>query len=432
MIRGGCRTKEMSNFFSKLFTTTSAKGNGSVTDAAWCNVDLGAPDQILGITEAYKKDSSPLKINLGVGAYRDGEGRPKVLESIKRAEKDILSHNKEYAAIGGVEEFIHLSASLAYGTTKGPMSLEDGSLTMVQSISGTGALRLGGEFIKKYYKLSKTVLLPIPTWGNHNAIFECSALQIKGYRYYDKNTNGLDLASMLKDLSDAAQGSIVLLHACAHNPTGVDPTRDEWKEIESLCKKKKFLVFFDMAYQGFASGQPDDDAWALRHFISEGHYPLVAQSYAKNMGLYGERAGTLSVWSELKNQKEILSQLKKIIRPMYSSPPIHGALLASKVLGDPEIREEWLAEVGEMSERIKKMRSLLKKKLEDLGSKKAWNHITDQIGMFCYTGLTPEQVDHLTQEHHIYLTRDGRISIAGITEDNVDHLAKAIHSVTSS
>ena len=302
----------------------------------------------------------------------------------------------------------------------------------MQSLSGTGALRLGGEFLRRFYPGNKTILMPTPTWGNHGPIFKDSGLAVGSYRYFDPKTNGLDLAGMLADLKAAPEGSIVLLHACAHNPTGVDPSAEQWREIAQVCKERNLFPFFDMAYQGFASGKPDKDAAAVRAFVSSGHSILLAQSYAKNFGLYGERVGALSVvCADAKEAEAVASQLKIVIRPMYSNPPVHGARLVSTILQSQDLTKLWAQEVDHMAQRIISMRTKLRSLLENkYRSSMPWNHITDQIGMFCYTGLKAEQVARLTKDYHVYLTKDGRISIAGITEANVEHLASSIHNVT--
>lgn len=252
------------------------------------------------------------------------------------------------------------------------------------------------------------------------------------YRYYDNSTKGLNLTGLISDLNNAPEGSIVLLHVCAHNPTGVDPTSDQWKTILRVVKEKKLFVFFDMAYQGFASGDCDQDAFALRMFVNENVPLCLAQSFAKNMGLYGERVGTFSIITSSSVEREVvLSQLKLVIRPMYSSPSLNGARIVAVVLNDNLLRKEWMAEVKIMATRIMQMRALLKQNLVDMGSILDWNHIINQIGMFCFTGLNEKQVGILTNEFHIYLTKDGRISISGITSANIKYLASAIHSVTS-
>lgn len=222
-----------------------------------------------------------------------------------------------------------------------------------------------------------------------------------------------------------------MLHACAHNPTGVDPTPEQWAELSALIKKKNLFPFFDMAYQGFASGSVDKDAFAVRYFVKEGHQIALAQSYAKNMGLYGERAGAFSLITSSKEEADrTMSQLKILIRPLYSNPPIHGARIVSTILGSPALRNEWLGDVKEMADRIISVRATLRANLEKLGSQRNWQHITDQIGMFCFTGMNGDQCARLSKEFSIYLTKDGRISMAGVTSKNVDYLAKGIFEVT--
>ncbi|KAK9369339.1 pyridoxal phosphate-dependent transferase [Lipomyces kononenkoae] len=405
--------------------------NAIRTISAWSKVPLGPPDAILGITEAYKADQFEEKINLGVGAYRDDNGKPYVLPTVKEAELRLISQllDKEYAGITGVGAFTKLAARLAYSPSS-PVIKED-RVAITQSISGTGALRIGGEFLARWYPYNKTIYLPTPTWANHGAVFRDSGLDVKSYRYYDKATISLDIDGMLQDIETAPENSIILLHACAHNPTGVDPTPEQWRRISDVVKKRNHFVFFDMAYQGFASGDFDRDAFALRYFVEQGHQLVLAQSFAKNMGLYGERVGSFSmVVDSAEEKKRVDSQLKIIVRPLYSNPPIHGARIAAEVLSDEVLYEQWLAEVKGMADRIIQMRHLLKQHLEELGSTRDWSHITSQIGMFCYTGLTPEQVDTLRTEYSVYMTRDGRISVAGITSKNVKRLAESIHSVT--
>ncbi|CDS12997.1 Putative Aspartate aminotransferase [Lichtheimia ramosa] len=400
--------------------------------STWSNVPQGPPDAILGVTEAFKRDTNPNKMNLGVGAYRDDNGKPYVLNSVQKAEKLLLDQNldKEYAGITGVPSFIDAAGRLAYGEDSA--LLKDKRVAITQSISGTGALRIGAAFLDSFYPHAKKVYVPNPTWGNHLPIFKHSGLEIEKYTYFDKNTNGLNINGMLEDIKAAPKNSVILLHACAHNPTGVDPTQQQWDEISQVVKDRDHFVFFDMAYQGFASGDCTRDAYALRKFASEGHQLVLSQSFAKNMGLYGERVGSFSVvCADAEEKARVESQLKILIRPMYSNPPIHGARLVSTVLNTPELKQEWLEEVKFMADRIITMRTKLRNHLEqDFGSKKNWEHITNQIGMFCFSGLTPEQVDKLKDDWHVYLTRDGRISMAGISSGNVKYLAEAIHNVT--
>ena len=267
--------------------------------------------------------------------------------------------------------------------------------------------------------------------GNHLAIFKEAGLDVRRYRYYNPKTNGLDYDGMLEDLENAPDGSIILLHACAHNPTGCDPSHDQWKAISKKIGNKSHHVFFDSAYQGFASGDAEADASALRLFVEDGHNVALAQSFAKNFGLYGERTGTFSVVTNSPEEKEaVLSQLRLIIRPMYSSPPIHGANIVKTVLDDAGLTAQYYGECKTMANRIQSMRTLLVEKLKEAGSTHDWSHVTGQIGMFAFTGMNSDMCDELTSKYSIFLTRDGRISLAGLNDGNVEYVAGAIHAVT--
>jgi len=392
---------------------------------------MGPPDAILGVSEAFKRDPSSTKMNLGVGAYRDDNGQPFVLPSVRKAEANIMAAmlNKEYAPIGGEGDFCKESAKLAFGADS--QVVKDGLNVTIQGISGTGSLRVGTEFLSKWFPGNKTVYLPKPSWGNHTPIIKHAGMNVGAYRYYDSNTCGLDFAGAVEDIKNIPEGSIIMLHACAHNPTGVDPTPEQWKELSHIVKEKKLLPFFDMAYQGFASGNVDQDAFAVRQFIDDGHRVLLSQSYSKNMGLYGERTGAFTVvCKDADEAARVESQIKIIVRPLYSNPPRHGARIVTELLTNETLREEWLVDVKTMADRIITMRTQLKAGLEREGSTRNWEHITDQIGMFCFTGMTPEQVAKITAEHSVYLTKDGRISVAGISSKNVDYLAAAMHAVT--
>jgi len=411
--------------------------NGHIAQAGvranswWSAVEMGPPDVILGVTEAWKKDSNPKKINLGAGAYRDDNGKPYVLPSVKKAEQAVIAKNldKEYAPIQGNPEFGKASVNLALGENN--QFTANGLNATVQAISGTGSLRIGAAYLEKWFPGNKEIYVPNPTWGNHLPIFKHAGLALKQYKYYDPKTCGLDYQGVLDDIRKIPEKSIILLHACAHNPTGVDPKPEQWAEISKLVKDRKLFPFFDMAYQGFASGDFEKDAAAVRLFLKDGHQIALAQSFAKNMGLYGERVGAFSLICSSKQESEtVMSQLKIVIRPMYSSPPIHGARIASEILANPQLRAQWVIEVKGMADRIIEMRSELKSRLTKAGSTRNWAHITDQIGMFCFTGMTAAQVEKLAKDHSIYLTKDGRVAIVGITTKNVDYLANAIHQVT--
>ncbi|KAM0746594.1 hypothetical protein T439DRAFT_329698 [Meredithblackwellia eburnea MCA 4105] len=399
--------------------------------SAWSNVPAGPPDPILGVTEAFKADTDPKKINLGVGAYRDANGKPYVLPSVRKADELILAakYDKEYLPITGFGDFTKQAVLLAYGPDSKP--LKENRIAVTQSISGTGALRIGAAFISRFYPHSKAIYVPTPTWGNHIPIAKDSGLEVKHYAYYDKKTVGLDFEGLKADLKAAPPKSVFLLHACAHNPTGVDPTKEQWKEISDIIKEKEHLPWFDMAYQGFASGSVDADAFAPRYFVEQGHQILLCQSFAKSMGLYGERVGAFSIVTASPEEKaKVDSQIKILVRPMYSNPPVHGARIVSTILSDPKLNAQWLTEVKDMAERIIGMRSQLFDILKEVGSTRDWTHIKSQIGMFAFLGITPEQVAALAKDHHVYLTKDGRISVAGITPGNVRHLAESLHAVT--
>jgi aspartate aminotransferase len=397
----------------------------------WGNVQMGPPDAILGITEAFKRDDNHNRINLGVGAYRDDNGKPHVLPSVIKAEKRLSDKNldKEYAGIAGVPEFCKQSIKLALGDDS--EHIKAGANATVQSISGTGALRIGAAFLSSFFPGSRDVYLPAPSWGNHTPIFKHSGMNVKSYKYYQPSTCGFDFQGALDDINKIPDRSVILLHACAHNPTGVDPKPEQWAEMSKLIKQRNLFPFFDMAYQGFASGDVAKDALAVRMFLKDGHQIALAQSYAKNMGLYGERVGAFSLICASKEEADrTMSQLKILIRPMYSNPPIHGARIVNEILSDANLKKEWLRDVKEMADRIIGVRTTLKNNLKKLGSTKSWEHITDQIGMFCFTGMNQEQCARLTKEFSVYLTKDGRISMAGVTSKNVEYLAKAMHTVT--
>jgi aspartate aminotransferase len=277
----------------------------------------------------------------------------------------------------------------------------------------------------------KPIYVPTPTWGNHRPIFEDAKVPVKEYRYYNAKTGGLDFDGAAEDVKRAPQNSIILFHACAHNPTGVDPSIEQWSKLSQICKERDHFILFDLAYQGFASGDPESDAGAVRTFVSDGHRVGLCQSFAKNFGLYGERIGALSfVIKDADEKDRLLSQLKILVRPMYSNPPVYGARLVATILKDKTLNQEWRRDVKLMADRIIGVRQLLVDHLKKAGSKKDWSRITNQIGMFCYSGLTPEQVDTLAQKHHIYLTRNGRISMAGVTTKNVKYLADSMHEVS--
>ncbi|XP_051148916.1 aspartate aminotransferase, cytoplasmic-like [Andrographis paniculata] len=403
-----------------------------MSDSVFAAVAQAPEDSILGVTVAYNKDQSPNKLNLGVGAYRTEEGKPLVLNVVRKAEQLLVndtSRVKEYLPITGLADFNKLSAKLILGGTS--PAIQESRVATVQCLSGTGSLRVGAEFLAQHYPV-KTILIPVPTWGNHPKVFNAAGLSVQTYRYYDPSTRGLDFSGLLEDLGNAPSRAIVLFHACAHNPTGVDPTSDQWEQIRQLVRSKRLLPFFDSAYQGFASGSLDADAGSVRAFVADGGECLAAQSYAKNMGMYGERVGALSiVCRSAEIAKRVESQLKLVIRPMYSNPPIHGASIVATILKDGELYNEWTVELKAMADRIISMRQQLFDALKAKGTAGDWSHIIKQIGMFTFTGLNADQVAFMTKEYHIYMTFDGRISMAGLSSKTVPHLVEAIHAAVT-
>lgn len=305
-------------------------------------------------------------------------------------------------------------------------------MVSLQTVSGTGAVHLGGAFLSKFLpQPTPAIYMSSPTWANHNQIFSNVRLPIKSYPYFSSDTKMLDFDGMISAISSAPKGSIVLLHGCAHNPTGVDPTRDQWKKIAEVVRAGNHFPFFDCAYQGFASGDLAKDAWAVRYFVGEGFELCVAQSYAKNFGLYGERAGAFHFVAGPGSDAQdtatrIASQLAILQRSEISNPPAYGARIASLILNDDTLFKEWERDLRTMSGRIVEMRKALQAHLEDLKTPGTWNHITSQIGMFSYTGLNEKQVGILRDKWHIYMTKNGRISMAGLNTHNVQYVAEAI------
>jgi len=384
-------------------------------------------DPILGTALAYKADTNPNKVNLGIGAYRTEDGKPLVLPIVMKAEKEVLamtgsSIDKEYAPVDGVPGLPELTQRLIFGSA-------NKRIASTQTLSGTGSLRVVGEFIKTFLKKDK-IYCSDPTWDNHHAIFNKSGLATEKYPYWDAAKKSFRFNDFLSHLRSSDEGSVYLMHACAHNPTGVDPNMDQWKEVTEVCQKKNHLLIVDSAYQGYASGSLEYDRKAIEMMIASGMQLFVCQSFAKNLGLYGERIGMLhAVCKDEQTAKIVLSQLKMVIRPMYSSPPVHGALLVKQVLGNEENFQQWTQELKDMADRILEVRKLLRFGLEEKGTPGTWNHITDQIGMFSFTGLSPEQCTKMIEEHHIYMLKTGRISLAGLNKGNVRYVVDAIDAV---
>uniref|UniRef100_A0A672QPU4 Aspartate aminotransferase n=1 Tax=Sinocyclocheilus grahami TaxID=75366 RepID=A0A672QPU4_SINGR len=401
-------------------------------------VPLAAPVAVFKLTADFREDQNPSKVNLGVGAYRTDEGQPWVLPVVRKVEKMIAddhSLNHEYLPILGLPEFRSSASQIALGEDS--PAIKDNRVGAVQCLGGTGALKIGAEFLRRWYNGTDNTKTPIyvsaPTWENHNAVFSNAGFEdIRPYKYWDAGKRGLDLEGFLSDLESAPDHSIFVLHACAHNPTGTDPTQDQWKQISDVMKRKSLFAFFDSAYQGFASGNLDKDAWAVRYFVSQGFELFCAQSFSKNFGLYNERVGNLTVVAkDQDNLNRVLSQMEKIVRITWSNPPSQGARLVAITLNTPELFAEWKDNVKTMADRVLLMRAQLKEKLKALGTPGTWEHITEQIGMFSFTGLNPKQVEYLVKEKHIYLMASGRINMCGLTTKNIDYVAESIHEAVT-
>jgi len=396
----------------------------------WSQYEMGPPDPIVGLNEAFAADNSSSKVNLGVGAYRNDDGLPWVLPCVREAELKIINGNMDHEYLGmvGDPEFVNLALKFAYGEDSKPLT--ENRVAGVQTLSGTGGLRVFGELLKSKGNHSH-IYVPSPTWGNHIPIFRNAGLEVREYRYYDPLSSKLDFDNLIKDMKNMPEKSAVLLHACAHNPTGMDPSPEQWSEISKTMKDKNLLPFFDCAYQGFASGNAPQDAFAIRMFVDEGHTLALVQSFSKNFGLYGQRVGALSIVTPDEAEKaKVLSQMKMVIRPIYSNPPKYGANIVKTILSDDRLTADFIGQCQEMADRINIMRIELRTILESK-QERSWEHITNQIGMFAYSGMSKEEVTTLRDKYHIYCTLDGRISMAGVTSNNVQYIADAINDVTA-
>lgn len=391
-------------------------------------VELAPRDPILGLNEAFAADPRPQKVNLGVGVYYDEEGRIPLLASVKTAEEARVRQAKPrgYQPIEGPAAYTGAVQRLLFGADS-PL-LAEGRVVTAQGLGGTGALRIGGDLLRRIVP-EATVYISDPSWENHRGIFEAAGFPVRTYRYYDPATGGVDFAGMKAALAAMAPRSIVVLHACCHNPTGADLTEAQWQEVAQTCVAGELVPFLDMAYQGFADGI-DADATAVRHFLAAGIPFFVSSSFSKNFSLYGERVGALSLVTGSRDEAErVLSQLKRVIRTNYSNPPTHGAALVADVLASGELRAQWEEELGGMRRRIRAMREGLRQRLEAAVPGKDFSFVTEQRGMFSYTGLTPEQVERLKSEYGIYAVRSGRICIAALNARNLDYVAEAIAAV---
>ncbi|MCC4634457.1 MULTISPECIES: aromatic amino acid transaminase [Xanthomonas] len=395
----------------------------------FANVEQVPGDPILGLTEAYNADSRPNKVNLGVGIYYDENGRIPLLRAVHKIEQQLAQDAKPrgYLPIDGLAAYDKATQELLFGAESALVA--SGRVATSQTVGGSGALRVGADLLKKLLPTS-TIAISNPSWENHRAVFGAAGFEVVDYTYFDAMTHGLNFDGMLADLAKLAPGTVVLLHACCHNPTGADLTKDQWKQVAGLLKERNLFPFVDIAYQGFDKGI-EADAYAVRLLAAEGidNY-VVASSYSKSFSLYGERVGALSVVSATAAEaKAVQSQVKRIIRTIYSSPSTHGAALVAGVLTSPELRDVWEQELTEMRERIHSLRAGLVERLATLGSPE-FEFIQRQAGMFSYSGLTKSQVDRLRDEFAIYAVGTGRICVAALSQRNLDYVAQAVATVS--
>ena len=393
----------------------------------FANVEQVPGDPILGLTEAYNADARPNKVNLGVGIYYDENGRIPLLRAVYQIEQQLALDAKPrgYLPIDGMPAYDQATQKLLFGADS-PL-LDAGRVSTSQTIGGSGALRVGADLLIKLLS-TRTIAISNPSWENHRAVFGAAGFEVVDYTYFDAATHGLNFEGMLADLRQLAPGTVVLLHACCHNPTGADLSHEQWRSVAELLKERDLFPFIDIAYQGFDKGI-DEDAYAIRLLAGMDMDFVVASSYSKSFSLYGERVGALTVVSADATQaKAVQSQVKRIIRTIYSSPSTHGAALVAGVLNSPDLRQTWETELTEMRERIHALRAGLVAKLAELGAPE-FAFIERQAGMFSYSGLSKAQVDRLRDEFAIYAVGTGRICVAALSQKNLDYVANAVATV---
>jgi aromatic-amino-acid transaminase len=391
-------------------------------------VELAPRDPILGLNEQFNADTNPAKVNLGVGVYFDDNGKLPLLKCVQAAEAQLVEAHKPrgYLPIDGIAAYDKAVQGLVFGA--GSDILNAGRVATVQALGGTGGLKLGADFLKKLNPAAK-VLISDPSWENHRALFTNAGFPVETYPYYDADKRGVRFDDMLAALNAAPAGTVVVLHACCHNPTGYDITPAQWTQVVEAVKARKLVPFLDMAYQGFGDGIAEDGA-AVQQFVASGMDFFVATSFSKSFSLYGERVGALSVVCESKDEAQrVLSQLKIVIRTNYSNPPTHGAQVVATVLDTPALRQQWEEELAGMRVRIKQMRTLLVEKLAAAGVKQDFSFVTAQRGMFSYSGLSAAQMQRLRSEFGVYGVDSGRICVAALNTKNIDHVVASIAKV---
>jgi aromatic-amino-acid transaminase len=391
-------------------------------------VQMAPRDPILGLTETYNTDKNPKKVNLGVGVYSDDNGKVPLLECVTSAERRMVEQSlpRNYLPIDGLAAYDKAVQSLVFGADS--PALKDNRVVTVQSLGGTGGLRVGADFLRLAAP-GAVLYISDPSWENHRAIFEGAGFKVGTYTYYDAKTRGIDYAGMLASLKALPAGSIVVLHACCHNPTGVDLTPEQWTGVIDTVIARGLIPFLDLAYQGFGDG-PDADAAAVRRFAATGLPLFVSNSFSKSFSLYGERVGALSVVAASSEEgARVLSQLKRLVRANYSNPPTQGSKIVATVLTTPELHGLWEKELSAMCERIKTMRKLLVEKIHARAPQADFSFVLRQKGMFSYSGLTREQVVRMREEFGVYAIESGRICVAALSTKNVDYAAEAIAKV---
>ncbi|MBK9441033.1 MAG: aspartate/tyrosine/aromatic aminotransferase [Comamonadaceae bacterium] len=391
-------------------------------------VEMAPRDPIMGLNEQYNADTNPNKVNLGVGVYYDDNGKLPLLQCVQAFEKTMMDKPtaRGYLPIDGIAAYDVAVKGLVFGADSEPV--KSGRIATVQGVGGTGSLKVGADFLKRLNPAAK-VLISDPSWENHRALFTNAGFVVESYRYYDATTRGIDFAGMLADLNAAPAGTVVVLHACCHNPTGYDISPAQWDEVIAVVKAKNLTPFLDMAYQGFGYGITEDGA-VIGKFVAAGLDFFVSTSFSKSFSLYGERVGALSVLCATKDDAaRVLSQLKIVIRTNYSNPPTHGGAIVTGVLGNPELRALWEQELGEMRVRIKAMRQKLVDGLKAAGVKHDMSFITTQIGMFSYSGLSKDQMVRLRDEFGVYGTDTGRMCVAALNSKNIDYVCACIAKV---
>ena len=391
----------------------------------WKSVQPAPPDSILGLTDEFRKDQNPEKVNLGVGVYKDENGSTPILRCVKAAEEELvkIEKTKSYLPISGDPVYAAAVQRLILGESSD--AIKECRVATAHAPGGTGALRVGADLIRKFNPAAK-LWVSSPTWANHNGIFGAAGFEIKQYGYYNVESRDLDFELLMNDLLKVPAGDVVVLHACCHNPSGVDLTNGQWRQVAELAARTGWIPFLDFAYQGFGEGV-DEDRFAVEQFAAAGIDCYVASSFSKNFGLYNERTGAITVITPSADEAAVaMSHLKTVVRTNYSNPPAHGALVASLILNQSELRTVWLEELADMRERIKNMRKSLVQGLAAQGVDGDFSFIEKQRGMFSFSGWSDDVVARLRQEDSIYVVGGGRINLAGLTSANIEYVCAAV------